>query len=339
MKLWVLDGRRKLGEGSADVRGIERLGVHFRHGTVDAIDLAGQTVSVDGERLAWDHLVVALGARLSMEPIEGLAGAAFDLYSEAGVAAFNAALSDFEGGRVLVLVARPPFKCPPAPYEASLLVQRFLEQRGVEAQVTIASPEPQPLPVAGKQCGDTVRGWVEQRGVRVLSGRNVARVDPAAKVVYFEDGSQEPYDLLAAVPVHSAPKVLHDAGLVGPNGWVVVDKHTLATQHPNVWAIGDCTAIPLSVGKPLVKAGVMAEQEAAVVAANIASRLQGKPEAARFQAKGSCYLELGDGIAVEVVGDFYADPPVVVAGVPSSQALQEKLEFERERLVRWLGAD
>ncbi len=338
MKLWILDGRRKLGEGAADVRGIERLGVAFRQGTVEAIDVSGKTVTVDGDAVAWDHLIVALGAALTLDPIPGLADAAHNLYGEEGVAKVHQDLAALDGGRVLFVVSRPPFKCPPAPYEAAMLAKRYLEGRGIDAQVTIASPEPQPLPVAGQVCGDVVRGWVEERGVRVLSGRSVVKVVGDERLVHFDDGSVVPYDVLAAVPVHEAPKVLHEAGLVGPKGWVAVDRHTLATAHPNVWAIGDCTAIPLSVGKPLVKAGVMAEQEAEVVAANIAARARGEAETAQFLANGSCYLELGDGIAVEVVGEFYAEPaPVVAAGVPSGEALAAKVEFERSRIERWLG--
>ena len=48
------------------------------------------------------------------------------------------------------------------------------------------------------------------------------------------------------------------AGLCGDSGWVAVDRATLATPFPGVYAIGDATGIPLSIGKPLPKAGVFA---------------------------------------------------------------------------------
>ena len=49
-----------------------------------------------------------------------------------------------------------------------------------------------------------------------------------------------------------------------------VDRHTLQTRWPNVFAIGDVVSIPLALGKPLPKAGVFANREAEVVAENIA---------------------------------------------------------------------
>lgn len=338
-KLWILDGRRRPGEGAHPVRGIERLGVRFVQGRVASLDPAARAVTVDGERLVADHLVLALGAALAPQAIPGLAESARNLYTPEGAAALHDDLARFPGGDVLFLVSSMPFKCPPAPYEAAMLAKAFLDARGVRAKVTLASPEPQPLPVAGPECGATVREWVTERGVELLSSHKPVAVDPARKEVRFENGATRRYDLLAAVPPHRAPQVLHDAGLVGDAGWVPVDPHTLATRFPGVWAIGDCTVVKLPNGKPLVKAGVMAEGEGLTVARNLAARVRGEPEDARFDAKGGCFLELGGGLAVEVVGDFYATPdPIVAARPPSRASLEAKKAFEAERIARWLGA-
>jgi sulfide:quinone oxidoreductase len=221
-----------------------------------------------------------------------------------------------------------PYKCPPAPYEAAMLAASFLARRGVRAEVAIASPEPQPLPIAGKECGDTVRSWVEERGVRVLNGRQVVEVLPGR--VRFADGGEEPFDVLAVVPPHKPPPLV--AQLFG--GWAPADAATLATALPDVWAVGDCTVVKLANGKPLVKAGVMAEGEARVVARNLAAG----ETVARFDGKGSCFLELGEGLGVEVAGDFYATPqPIVAARPPSKASLEAKHRFEAERLARWFG--
>ena len=338
-KLWLLDGRRRGDEGAHPVRGIERLGVRFLQGRVTSVDPATREIQVGGERLVADHLVLALGASLAPEALPGLAEGARNLYTPEGARAMHEDLSRFEGGDVLFLVSSMPFKCPPAPYEAAMLAKAYLDGRGVQARVAVASPEPQPLPVAGPECGATVREWLTERGVEVLNGHKPVAVDVTRKEVRFENGAVRRYGLLAAVPPHRAPAVLKDSGFLGEAGWVPVDAHTLATKHPGVWAIGDCTAVKLANGKPLVKAGVMAEGEGVVVARNIAARVRGEPEAARFDGKGGCFLELGGGLAVEVVGDFYATPePIVVAKPPTRASLEAKKRFEAERLARWLGA-
>lgn len=337
-KLWLLDGRRRRGEGEHDVRGVERLGVRFLQGRVSRLDLAARVAHVADRALPYDHLVLALGASLAPDALPGLAQAGHNLYSPGGAADLHDALARFEGGDVLFLVASMPFKCPPAPYEAAMLAKAYLDGRGVRARVTLASPEPQPLPVAGPECGAAVREWVAERGVELLSSHKPVAVDAARKEVRFEDGSTRRYDLLAYVPPHQAPALLREAGLAGDAGWVPVDPHTLATRHEDVWAIGDCTLVKLANGKPLVKAGVMAEGEAYTVARNLAARLRGEPETARFDAKGGCFLELGRGLAVEIVGDFYATPnPVVAARPPSAASLEAKKRFEAERVERWLG--
>lgn len=330
VKLQMLDGRRTRTASQRRLRDVERHGVNFVRGTLDRID--ERSATVNGEPLPFDHLVLALGARLDRAAVPGLAEHSLDLYSASGVEALHRELEGFVGGDILVLVSSLPFKCPPAPYEASMLMRAFLDARGIgsEATVTLATPEPQPLPIAGAACGDIVRGWVADRGVDYMPNKKVARVEP--NLVHFEDGSTRRFDLLAAVPPHRAPTLLGE--------WVAADARTLATARPNVWAVGDCNVVKLPNGKPLVKAGIMAEGEALVVARNIAARVRGEPESARFEGKGGCFLELGGGEAVEIAGDYYATPQPIVAatGPPSADALQKKARFEAERLERWFGA-
>ncbi len=325
-KLWVLDGRRRAGEGERAIADVARHGVRVVQARAEAVDPAAKRARIGGADVAYDRLVLALGARLAPEEVPGLAQHARNLYAKEGVAALHGDLAALRGGKVLFLVTAMPFKCPPAPYEAAMLAKSFLERRGVRAEVAIASPEPQPIPIAGKECGDTIRGWVEERGVRVLNGKQVAHVEPGR--VVFADGSKEAFDLLAAVPPHKPPPLV--AQLFG--GWAPADPATLATPLPDVWAVGDCNAVKLANGKPLVKAGVMAEGEGRVVAQRLAG------EDARFDGKGLCYLELGDGMGTEVAGDFYATPqPIVAAKPPSKASLEGKHRFEAERLERWFG--
>ncbi|MEA3199772.1 MAG: sulfide:quinone oxidoreductase [Thermoplasmata archaeon] len=326
-KLWILDGRRRAGEGERAIADVARHGVRVVQARAESVDAQAKRARVGGQEIAYDRLVLALGARLAPEDVPGLAQHARNLYAKEGVAAFHEDLARLRGGRVLVLVTATPFKCPPAPYEAAMLAKRYLDARGVDAQVTIASPEPQPLPIAGKACGDEVRGWVEERGVRVLNGKQVARIEPSRAI--FADGSEEPFDALAAVPPHKPPPLV--AQLFA--GWAPADAHTAATSLPDVWAVGDCNVVKLANGKPLVKAGVMAEGEASVVARRIAG-----DEDARFDGKGVCFLELGDGLATEVAGDFYATPnPIVAAKPPTKAALEAKRRFESERFAAWFG--
>lgn len=309
-KLAILDGRSTRAGHERRIRDVEKHGVRYLRGRVEGIDHAAKRVSVAGEWLPYDHLILALGARMGPVP-EG----AHDLYSVEGVEALHASLARREEGRLVVAVSSLPFKCPPAPYEAAMLAKAFRPRM----HVTVASPEPHPIPAAGPECGASVSAWIEERGVERRNGTTL------------EQALALPRDILAVVPPHLPPAVL--------GRWIEADAATLATEWRDTWAIGDCNVVKLANGKPLVKAGVMAEGEARVVAANIAARVRGEPETARFDGKGGCFLELGQGEAVEIRGDFYAlpHPIVAAAGAPSRATLAAKARFEEERLARWFG--
>ncbi len=111
-------------------------------------------------------------------------------------------------------------------------------------------------------------------------------MNPAAWLIHFASGKQALFDLLAYVPPHRAPAVVRTSGLTGESGWVPVDRKTLETKFPGVYAIGNVTGIPLVVGKPLPKAGVFVHVEAEVVAHNIVVAIQGGGASRVFGGRG-----------------------------------------------------
>ena len=106
----------------------------------------------------------------------------------------------------------------------------------------------------------------------------------------------------------------------------------MATTAEGVFAIGDATAIPIAGGTFLPKAGVFAEAEADVVATNIAAR----SPTARFDGKGACFVELGDGRAAFASGDFYAaQAPKIRLRRPGRHCHLAKIAFEKYWMRRW----
>jgi sulfide:quinone oxidoreductase len=97
-----------------------------------------------------------------------------------------------------------------------------------------------------------------------------------------------------------------------------------------VYAIGDVTSIPLTVGRPLPKAGVFAHRHAEVVAANIAHAWTGRGAPAVFDGHGACFIEVGDGRAGYGAGNFYAEPaPRIALRQPTRLAHWGKALYER----------
>ncbi len=336
--LWLMTGHRTPKHISRPLAALKKRGIELIRGNIERIDPQARAVKVNGIELTGDYLVIALGAELAPETIPGLAPAGHNIYTLAGAEALRDARLKLREGRLVVLVSGVPFKCPAAPYEAAMLLEADLRRRGVRDRVTIDlySPEPGPMGVAGPEVSAMVRQMVESNGIAYHPEQAVTKIDPPARRIYFTNDTTADFDLLAYVPPHRAPQTVREAGLCGESGWIPVDRGTLETKYPGVYAIGDVTGIPLVIGKPLPKAGVFAHKEAEVVAHNIARAITGQGEAQTFQGHGECFVEIGDGRAGFGSGNFYAEPKPQIALYPPSRLRHlGKVAYEKFWLFKW----
>ncbi len=329
--LWVMTGWRQPDQITKDLRHMLQFGIEVVQAEVQEIDPERAIVRANGDDLAYDYLVVTLGADLAPEVMPGYVETAYNFFDLAGTTKLWSALQRFEGGRVAVLVSAMPFKCPAAPYEAAMLIEDVLRRRGIRdrCQVRVFTPEPQPMLVAGPDMGVSVVGMLATKNIGFHPNLSLDHIDAVRQTLVFKNGRQESFDLLAAVPPHRPPTVVKESSLANEAGWVTVDKHTLQTHFENVYAIGDVTAIILNNGLPLPKAGTFAHAEAEAVAARIIAEIGGSVPQAEFDGVGYCWIEAGSGSAGFASGQFYAEPNPVV-GQPRSGRLWHwgKVMFE-----------
>ena len=335
--LWVMTGARTPSQVSRPLERLQLKGIEVVRGEVERVEPGRREAVVDGQTLRGDRLVVALGAEFALDAIPGLADAGHTFCTLPGATRLRSALEEFRGGRVVVLTAAPAYKCPAAPYEAAMLLDGDFRRRGIRGSVELSvySAEPGPMGVAGPEVSAAVRGMVEGKGIAYHPAHQVTRVQ--GKRIEFASGAGAEFDLLVYVPPIRPPRALASSGLVDEGGWVRVDRQTMATRFPGVYALGDVTMIPLSIGKPLPRAGVFAHNQAEVVARNIARELGGKGEEARFDGHGSCFIETGGGKAGYGAGDFYGEPqPAVKVRPPSRLWHAGKVLLEKQILWQWL---
>ena len=329
--LWVMTGWRQPDQITKDLRHMLQFGIEVVQAEVQEIDPERAIVRANGDDLAYDYLVVTLGADLAPEVMPGYVETAYNFFDLEGTTKLWSALQRFEGGRVAVLVSAMPFKCPAAPYEAAMLIEDVLRRRGIRdrCQVRVFTPEPQPMLVAGADMGVSVVGMLATKNIGFHPNLSLDHIDAVRQTLIFKNGRQESFDLLAAVPPHRPPTVVKESSLANEAGWVTVDKHTLQTHFENVYAIGDVTAIILNNGLPLPKAGTFAHAEAEAVAARIIAEIGGSVPQAEFDGVGYCWIEAGSGSAGFASGQFYAEPNPVV-GQPRSGRLWHwgKVMFE-----------
>jgi sulfide:quinone oxidoreductase len=330
-KLDVMFGRQALDAVKLSYSDIAKIGVRFVQDTVTAIHPTERRVTTERGAYEGDYMVVALGADYDFDATPGLAQAT-EFYSVEGASRMAELLPSFDAGHALIGVCGAPFKCPPAPSEAALLLHDYLSERGLReaCEISFVLPLPSPVPPSPDTSKALLDAFAE-RNIAFTPGRRVASVDSDRSVAVLDDGSEISYDLFLGVPKHRAPDVVLESGMA-KEGYIPVDSRTLQTSFPGVYAVGDVA----TVGVP--KAGVFAEGAARVVADALISRILNGEEPDEYNGLGSCYIEFGAGRVGRVDVDFLSGEKPTGTYHEASQALAaEKLRFGSSRRTRWFG--
>ena len=331
-KLDVMFGRSAPDAVRVGYRHIEKPGVRFRQETITAIDPEARRVTTGGGTYDADVLVVALGADYDLSATPGLAEGGNEFYSVAGAERLRDVLPGFSEGRAIVGVTSTPFKCPPAPSEAALLLHDYLTERGVrdECEISLVMPFGIPIPPSPETSRALLAAFAE-RGITFVPNRMVRALDPSRRVAVLDDESEMPYELFLGVPKHRVPDVVAASGMT-EDGWIPVNPENLKTRFPGVYAVGDVT----SVGTP--KAGVFAEGAARVVAESLISEFQSGDQPGGYDGRGYCYVEFGAGRVGRVDVQFLSGSPPTGTYTEASLALAaEKKIFGSSRRARWFG--
>ncbi|MCB0970081.1 MAG: NAD(P)/FAD-dependent oxidoreductase, partial [Acidimicrobiales bacterium] len=275
-------------------------GIDYVVSPIDRVDLeANQVHLADGDPLGYDVLVIATGAVLAPEETEGLTGPGwmekvFTFYSLEGATGLADALASFEGGRLVIDVVEMPIKCPVAPLEFCFLADAYFHHRGIRDQVEIIFATPLDgaftKPVASSRLG----GMLAERGIELVTEFNTGEVDGEGGKLISWDEREVPFDLGVVIPVHNgADYVARSEGLGDELGFVPTDESTLQSKAaPNVFAIGDATALPTS------KAGSVTHFEGEVLVENINRFLAGEELDASYDGHANCFIETGFGKAM-----------------------------------------
>jgi sulfide:quinone oxidoreductase len=333
-KLEVMFGRQPAAAVRHPYRRVVKPGVRVVQAPVTSIDPAAKRVTTGAGVFDADVLVVALGADYDLAATPGLAEGGNEFYSVPGAERVREVLPAFDSGPAIIGVCGKSFKCPPAPSEAALLLHDFLVARGRReaTEISLVLPFGVPIPPSPETSRAILDAFAE-RGIRFVKDALVKGLDPARKVALLSDGTELPYALFLGVPVHRVPQVVVDSGLAAhPYDWVPVNKQTLETRFPGVYAVGDVNG----VGTP--KAGVFAEGAARIVAAAIIAQARGTSSADVYKGQGSCYIEFGHDQVGRVDVDFLGGPkPTGTFQPPSAALVAEKALFGSSRLQRWFS--
>jgi sulfide:quinone oxidoreductase len=331
-KLDVMFGHAKADAVRLPYKNVVKPGVRLLRETITKVDPIAKRVTTDHGVHEADFIVVALGADYDFAATPGMAEAT-EFYTLEGATRLSEILPTFKKGRVLIAVGGAPYKCPPAPSEAALMMHDYLTRRGIRdaCEITLILPLETPVPPSPETSKALLAAFAE-RNITFVGDRELRLVDTKRQMVKLDDGREFPYDLFLGVPAIRAPKMLDDSGMT-EGGYVPVKPRTLETRFPDVYAVGDCA----KQGTP--KAGVFAEGAARAVAKALIARLRNEEVPITHAGTGSCYIEFGAGRIGRVDVDFFSNPdhPVGKYYAPSVELRADKEHFGSSRRARWFG--
>lgn len=335
VKLWIIKGTRKFETSKRPLQSVTKKGIEFVNEQVTEIDTKQKKVRTLTTEFQYDYLIVALGVELAPEKIPGLAENALILYDLEHGSKIREGIQSIKSGRIAFAITGMPYKCPPAPFEAALIISSMLKDMGTRNSVSIEfySVGPITLPAAGEEVSSQLLEILDSEGIKFHGACRTVSVEKNS--LKFEDGRTAQFDLLIAVPPHKAPQVVYRSGLAAEDKFIQV-KRDCRTAFDGVYAVGDVTNMMATDKIAVPKAGIFAEGQGVVVAQDIISQVRKEKATSQFEGKGGCFVEMGN-TAGYVYVDMFAQPgPITRLDSPAPEHMEEKERFERERIEKWL---
>jgi len=224
-----------------------------------AIDAKRQRVAVDGDELAYDHLVLTTGS-IARELPAALGGTLAGVHTIRTVADIDAMAGSIVAGRNLVVVGGGYIGLE----AASAAAMRGMTVTVIEAAERIL------MRVAAPETSAMIAALHREHGVTVLESAMLDRLAGSERVtgIRLADGMEIPADVVVTgIGIVPATGLAEVAGLEIKNG-IAVDAQG-RTSNTNIWAAGDCASFPWRGRRIRLESVQNAIEQAEVVASNL----------------------------------------------------------------------
>src|ERR1022692_1140510 len=256
---------------------------------IERIEAEKKTVKLSGgEMLSYDCLIIATGADVHPEQIEGMLDeewgrSKFDFYTPTGADRLGQFLKGWQGGKLVVSIAEMPIKCPVAPLEFLFLADAYFTERGMRNKVDLQLVTPLSgaftKPVANRVLGE----FMERKGISVTPDFGIARVDNQEKKLVAWDETEVSYDLLVSIPTNMGDSCIARSEMGNELNFVPTNKKTLeADGLEDVFVLGD--------------------------ASNIPEHIEGRPACANYDGHANCFIESGFGKGLLIDFNYETEP-------------------------------
>ncbi len=256
-----------------DYTNVVKDGVVFVQEKVLDINRDRRLVRTTGGYLAYDLLVLAPGIDYMYEAIQGYSEVKHLLpvgFKPFEHVALRRMLDQFDetGGELVLAIPKPPYRCPPGPYERAAMLAWRLKTKGVKGKIYVLDANNQPISKAPgflAAFNDLYKDYLEY-----IPNAEVTAIDYGKKLVKTTLGDY-PFALADVIPPMKAGELVRVAGL-GERWANVRIPYFLSEKDDRVYLVGDITG-----NTPYPKSGMVAYVSGTIVARQIVERLKGKP--------------------------------------------------------------
>jgi sulfide:quinone oxidoreductase len=261
-------------------------GAGWRHGALDRVEAQRhRAVTKDDHELPYDVLVLAIGAR----PVcDWQTRGVLTYRDERDGPGYGLLLHRLREGRIdkvaFVKPAGPNW--PLALYDLALMTAAdCAAHERADVELSLVTPEPQPLAIFGRPVGAAVRGLLDEAGVALHTSSYGVPGRPGW--LDISPGERHlPVDRIVTQPRLAGPRL---RGIpCGHDGFLPADAHGRLAGLDGVFAAGDATTFP-------VKQGGLAAQQGDAVAEAIAATVVPAIDPQPFRPTLRGLLPTGDG--------------------------------------------
>lgn len=300
--------------------------IHFIQAEVEALDVAGRTVTVrpserpgsPGYTIPFDLVVIALGARLAYDEIEGFAQFGHTVSDAFHANRLKAYLeNDYRGGPIAIGSARfrqgragrPEWlptalaACEGPPVELALSLAHWLgaHGKGGAKNITLFTPAEMIAEDAGEKVVGQLLDAASSMGFGYLNNvEDIARI--TAEGIDFANGESLKAELKIVFPNWKPHAFLKGLPVSDEEGFIITDMRMRNPGYPYVFACGDAAAITVP------KLGAIGHQQAEVVGRQIAAEVgaMSREEADRpWRPEVVCIGDMGGGEAFYIHSDSW----------------------------------
>lgn len=353
---WVAVGWRKREDISFKLASVlSSKNIDFYDSGVAKIKPAtNQVLLGDNTILNYDFLIVATGAKLAFDEIEGF-GPHAHTHSICTVDhaedSYRAWREFLKNPGPIVVGAVQGASCFGPAYEFAFIMNRALRKAKVRDRVpmTFVTPEPYIGHMGLGGVGDS-KGLFEsefrKNDIKWITNARVKSIANGKMLVEQVDDNAETFkthqlafDYSMLIPAFKGVDCVANLNeeLVNPRGFFKVDEFQRNPVYPNIYGVGVCVAIPpveatpLPVGVP--KTGYMIESMAKAAVANIQAAIEDRPIQTRASLNAVCLADMGHtGAAFVALPQI---PPRNLAWMKKGRWVQlAKIAFEKYFLFR-----